>query len=177
MLTVQGCDLRLLGAPGRTRTYDLGIRSPLLYPLSYGRIGVGLGEEYRSANAVVDYFESDCHPDWHVYVETLFPALGKAVLVLLSFGLDDVLRGYLRPAGGRGFGGLGRASRRYRAPTKAQRARGILNQLPTSRAARSSAKRCCRDLRLRTHLKVWESNAAPRYGRCSHFRKHCRCSK
>ena len=26
------------GAPGRDRTYDLGIRSPLLYPLSYERM-------------------------------------------------------------------------------------------------------------------------------------------
>jgi hypothetical protein len=26
------------GAPGRTRTCDLGIRSPLLYPLSYERV-------------------------------------------------------------------------------------------------------------------------------------------
>lgn len=85
-----------------------------------------IGGLYGTANSVVDYFESDCHPDWHVYVETLFPALGQAVLVLLSFGLDDVLRGYFRPAGGRGFGGLSRASRRYRSPSKLQRSRGIL---------------------------------------------------
>jgi len=85
-----------------------------------------IGGLYGTANAVVDYFESDCNPDWHLYVETLFPAAGTAVLALLEFGLDDILRGYFRPAGGRGFGGLGRASRRYRSPTKAQRARGLL---------------------------------------------------
>jgi hypothetical protein len=28
-----------LGAPGRIRTCDLRIRSPLLYPLSYERVG------------------------------------------------------------------------------------------------------------------------------------------
>ncbi len=32
---VRACDC---GAPGRDRTYDLGIRSPLLYPLSYERM-------------------------------------------------------------------------------------------------------------------------------------------
>lgn len=85
-----------------------------------------IGDIYGAANTVIDYAESDCHPDWNIYVETLFPALGEAVLVLLSFGLDDVLRGYFRPAGGRGFGGLGRASRRTRRLTRAQRARGLL---------------------------------------------------
>lgn len=85
-----------------------------------------IGGLYGAGNTVIDYFESDCHPDWYVYAETLFPALGEAVLVLLSFGLDDVLRGYFRPAGGRGFGGLGRASRRVRRPTRAQLARGQL---------------------------------------------------
>jgi uncharacterized protein YaiE (UPF0345 family) len=85
-----------------------------------------IGNLLGTANTVIDYAESDCNPDWEVYVETLFPALGQALLVLLTFGLDDVLRGYLRPGGGRGFGGLGRASRRLRRPTRAQRARGLL---------------------------------------------------
>lgn len=85
-----------------------------------------LGGLYGTANTVIDYFESNCNPDWNIYVQTLFPPLGQVVLVLLTFGLDDVLRGYLRPAGGRGFGGLGRASRRRRRPTKAQRALGKL---------------------------------------------------
>lgn len=85
-----------------------------------------LGNLYGTANAVIDYAESGCHPDWHVYIETLFPAVGQVVIAILAFGIDDVLRGYFRPAGGRGFGGLGRASRRGRAPTKAQRARGVV---------------------------------------------------
>lgn len=85
-----------------------------------------VGDLYGAANAIVDYWESECHPDWWVYVETLFPAAGDVVLNLLSFGLDDVLRGYFRPEGGRGFGGLGRASRRNRRVTRAQRARGLL---------------------------------------------------
>lgn len=87
-----------------------------------------IGGLYNAGNTVIDYLESDCHPDWHVYAETLFPALGQATLVLLSFGLDDVLRGYLRPGGGRGFGGLGRASRRGRRSTKATRAKGLLKK-------------------------------------------------
>ena len=34
--------LGLHGAPGRNRTYDRRIRSPLLYPLSYGRASYGM---------------------------------------------------------------------------------------------------------------------------------------
>lgn len=87
-----------------------------------------IGSLWNAGNTVIDYFESDCHPDWYVYAETLWPVAGRAALVLLSFGLDDVLRGYLRPGGGRGFGGLGRASRRPRRTTKATRAKGLLRK-------------------------------------------------
>ena len=85
-----------------------------------------LGDVYDAGNAIVDFIESDCRPGWDVYVETLWPALGQAVLVLLYFGLDDVLRGYFRPGGGRGIGGLGRASRRQPRPTARMRAKGAL---------------------------------------------------
>src|SRR5207244_1354776 len=41
------------GAPGRTRTCDLGIRSPLLCPLSYGRAAVKLAHGGRTRGAIV----------------------------------------------------------------------------------------------------------------------------
>ena len=63
---------------------------------------IGMAEDipfkfYRRCNAIVDYFEFYCDPSLYVYVETLLPLLGDFVLALLSFGWDDVLRGYLRP--------------------------------------------------------------------------------
>ena len=85
-----------------------------------------LGDLWEAGNAVIDFIESDCRPGWDVYLETLFPAAGELFLALVAFDLDDVLRGYFRPGGGRGFGGLGRASRRFPRLTKAQRARGAL---------------------------------------------------
>lgn len=69
-------------------------------------------------NAVLKYFENPCDAPWTIYFETALPALGEAIITVLSFGFDDVVRGALRPGGlrsGRHFrgrkggGGLGRA--------------------------------------------------------------------
>lgn len=70
-----------------------------------------IGDLYGAGNAIIDFYESDCRPSWDVYVKTLFPALGTLVIAFLSFGLSDILRGYFRPTGTRGFGFLNRGRR------------------------------------------------------------------
>jgi len=50
-------------------------------------------------NTIIDFFEWSCEGNLIMYVETLLPALGELVLVLIDFDWDDVVRGYLRPYG------------------------------------------------------------------------------
>ncbi|MDT7949426.1 MAG: hypothetical protein RQ897_13895 [Thermoflexus sp.] len=54
---------------------------------------------YRRLNTIVDMFEWYCQDHALVYIQTMLPALGGAVLALLSFDWDDVARGFLRPSG------------------------------------------------------------------------------
>ena len=55
--------------------------------------------EIQRLNTIVQFLEFKCQGDWVVYVETALPALGEVALVLLDFGWDDVVRGFLRPYG------------------------------------------------------------------------------
>ena len=48
-------------------------------------------------NGIVKFIQNPCIAPWVVYVELAAPAAGKAVLTLLDFGFDDVVRGALRP--------------------------------------------------------------------------------
>lgn len=71
-------------------------------------------EFVNKVNTVVDFFEFRCLGDWFIYVETAIPPVGTAVLALLDFDWDDIVRGFLRPYGprtrlriGRGSGGRG----------------------------------------------------------------------
>ena len=48
-------------------------------------------------NYVVKYVENPCDAPWTIYFETLLPALGKAIIALMTFGMGDVFRGYFRP--------------------------------------------------------------------------------
>jgi hypothetical protein len=50
-------------------------------------------------NRVIDFVANPCDAPLSVYFETLRPAAGRAVVTLLSFGMDDVARGMLRPKG------------------------------------------------------------------------------
>ena len=72
----------------------------------------------NKVNAVIKYFQNPCDAPWAIYFETALPALGEAVLTLLDFGFDDVVRGAVRPKGlrsgrhtrrGRRGGGLSKA--------------------------------------------------------------------
>lgn len=47
----------------------------------------------------VDYWsEADCEAPWTVYLETAWPAIGRAALVLVSFDMGDMARSMFRPA-------------------------------------------------------------------------------
>lgn len=46
---------------------------------------------------IVRWFSVKCETPWIVYFETSAPAAGRAILTLLSFGTDDVIRGFFRP--------------------------------------------------------------------------------
>jgi len=50
-------------------------------------------------NAVIKYFQNPCDAPWAIYFETALPALGEAIITILSFGFDDVVRGAVRPKG------------------------------------------------------------------------------
>lgn len=63
-------------------------------------------------NRVSKFMANPCDAPTMAYVETFFPAAGKAVITLLSFGLDDVARGFFRPKGLYPKGCLGRNKRR-----------------------------------------------------------------
>lgn len=67
-----------------------------------------LGETIGTFNAITDFVEYGCFPNWTVWVTTLYPALGEMILNLFSFGYGDVLRGYFRPSNVRGLGGITR---------------------------------------------------------------------
>lgn len=54
-------------------------------------------------NYVIKYVENPCDAPWTIYFETIGPALGEAIIALLSFGMGDVFRGYFRPRNLRSF--------------------------------------------------------------------------
>lgn len=53
----------------------------------------------KRVNYVKNFIVDPCEAPFIVYVETFLPAFGKLVLNWYSFGLDDIIRGYFRPAG------------------------------------------------------------------------------
>ena len=52
---------------------------------------------FDKVNFVTDAWTQACEAPWYIYVSTLKPALLAAFITLLTFGWDDVLRGYARP--------------------------------------------------------------------------------
>jgi len=62
-------------------------------------------------NYVVRFMENPCNAPWVVYFELAGPPLGKAIITLLSFGMDDIIRGFFKPKGLRS-GRHGRRGRR-----------------------------------------------------------------
>lgn len=58
--------------------------------------------QFDKVNYVIDAWARPCEAPWYIYVSTLKPALLAAFITLITFGWDDVARGFLRP---RGLGG------------------------------------------------------------------------
>ncbi len=54
---------------------------------------------FDKVNYVIDAWSRPCVAPWYIYVETLKPALLTAFITLITFGWDDVARGYFRPKG------------------------------------------------------------------------------
>lgn len=73
------------------------------------------GDVWEGMNAVTNFVEYGCYPHWTVWVDTFLPALGTAILQIISFGYMDILRGYFRPTNVRGLGG------KTRVPTRGKR--------------------------------------------------------
>lgn len=56
-------------------------------------------DSFDKVNFVIDAWTQGCSAPWYIYVETMKPALLTAFITLITFGMDDVLRGYFRPRG------------------------------------------------------------------------------
>lgn len=54
---------------------------------------------FDKTNYVIDAWSRPCVAPWYIYVETMGPAALEAFITLISFGWDDVARGYWRPRG------------------------------------------------------------------------------
>lgn len=54
---------------------------------------------FDKVNYVIDAWSVPCEAPWYIYIETMGPAALKAFITLLTFGWDDVLRGFWRPRG------------------------------------------------------------------------------
>lgn len=77
-------------------------------------------------NYVVRYWQDPCHAPLLVYLELAAAPAGNALLAWFSFGLDDVLRGYLRPSQALGSNVRGRRGKRRGRVTRFTRTVGLL---------------------------------------------------
>lgn len=57
---------------------------------------------FEQINYIKKFVSNPCDAPWIVYIELFFPALGIALLHILTFGMDDILRGWIRPKGVKG---------------------------------------------------------------------------
>jgi len=58
-----------------------------------------LEKKITEVQSVVKFFEDPCQAPWTVYLELAVAPAGHVVMELLSFGLDDIVRGFFRPKG------------------------------------------------------------------------------
>lgn len=54
---------------------------------------------FDKVNYVIDAWSDPCDAPWYIYIETMLPAALEAFITLITFGWDDVARGYFRPRG------------------------------------------------------------------------------
>ncbi len=55
------------------------------------------GDYFDKVNYIIRSWTIACDAPWYIYIETLKPALLDAFITLITFGWDDVARGYARP--------------------------------------------------------------------------------
>lgn len=58
-----------------------------------------IDRKVNQVQSIIKFFEDPCQAPWTVYFELALEPAGHVVIELLSFGLDDVIRGYFRPKG------------------------------------------------------------------------------
>lgn len=56
-------------------------------------------DNWDKVNFVIDAWTTGCDAPWYIYIETMKPAALAAFITLITFGWDDVFRGYFRPRG------------------------------------------------------------------------------
>lgn len=56
-------------------------------------------DTFDKVNFVIDSWTTGCDAPWYIYIETMKPAALAAFITLITFGLDDVFRGFFRPKG------------------------------------------------------------------------------
>lgn len=76
-------------------------------------------------NYIVDFWVDPCHAPLLLYIRLARDPLKKALITWFSFGLDDILRGYLRPSKALGSGAINRRGKERRRNTRFARASGI----------------------------------------------------
>jgi len=80
-------------------------------------------------NYVVTYWQDPCHAPLLVYLELALPPAGDALLTWFSFGLDDVLRGFLRPSKALGGGAFKRRGKEKIRKSKFFKATGRIGRV------------------------------------------------
>lgn len=56
-------------------------------------------DSFDKVNFVIDAWTTGCDAPWYLYIETMKPAALAAFITLITFGWDDVARGFARPKG------------------------------------------------------------------------------
>ena len=110
------------------------IQDTIIWNMPYGKgFWLALAEwpaEFAyTLNTVIRLVSFDCNGTWVVFVDTLKPAAGEMAIALLSFGWDDVARGFLRPSGIRARHRLGRRGRKG-GHRRARRGIKIFDKIP-----------------------------------------------
>ena len=93
---------------------------------------------FDKVNYVINAWSRPCDAPWYIYVETLKPALLTAFITLITFGWDDVARGYLRPRGLGRRTGKRKGKFRSKVPAFPELGEMIGEHLPGSDAAKGA---------------------------------------
>jgi len=73
---------------------------------------------YDKVNYIIDFWVDPCHAPVIVYIQLLRDPLAHALLAWFSFGLSDVIRGYIRPSKALGGTSFNRRGKEKKPKTK-----------------------------------------------------------